>query len=183
MSLARRHNPKGRKTRLTAELQEKICSHLRAGLTIETTAAIVGIGVQTFREWVARGLGTDINRSKTPLHAAFAAAIQKARAEGEAYHVLNIRAKAADNWQASAWYLERVYPQKYARRVEVTGSEGGPIETRQEITLKILADPEAVDIVAELYDRLAMGQVDARRPGGVRNQESLDPGSPSDPAQ
>lgn len=30
-------------------------------------------------------------------------------------------------WTAAAWWLERRLPQRYARRVELTGAEGGPI--------------------------------------------------------
>ena len=42
-------------------------------------------------------------------------------------------AKAVDkNWQAAAWWLERRHPAEYARRekVEMTGKDGGPIESR-----------------------------------------------------
>jgi hypothetical protein len=30
-------------------------------------------------------------------------------------------------WTAAAWFLERRYPGRYARRVEVTGAEGQPL--------------------------------------------------------
>ena len=47
----------------------------------------------------------------------FRDSVQKARAEAEGAHIMNIR-KAADNgvWQASAWYLERSHPSKWGKK-------------------------------------------------------------------
>ena len=40
-----------------------------------------------------------------------------AMAEAEALHVGVIATAARKSWQASAWFLERKYPQKWGRRV------------------------------------------------------------------
>lgn len=37
----------------------------------------------------------------------------------------------AGQWTAAAWWLERRMPERYARRVEVSGPEGGPIPVEQ----------------------------------------------------
>ena len=51
------------------------------------------------------------------MYSEFSEAVKKARAEAEGAHIRNIR-KAADNgtWQASAWFLERSFPQKWGKR-------------------------------------------------------------------
>ena len=46
----------------------------------------------------------------------FSNAVKKALADGELYHVNNIRRHAQNNWQASAWMLERKFPKKYGRQ-------------------------------------------------------------------
>jgi predicted transposase YbfD/YdcC len=63
----------------------------------------------------------------------FREAVESARAKAEVRHVANIAKSANDGvWQASAWYLERSYPQKWGRlnRTEISGPDGGPIEAR-----------------------------------------------------
>jgi hypothetical protein len=40
--------------------------------------------------------------------------IAKALAEGEAVHLARIAEAGRSNWRASAWILERLYPEKYA---------------------------------------------------------------------
>jgi hypothetical protein len=30
-------------------------------------------------------------------------------------------------WTAAAWYLERVHPDRYRRRTEITGADGAPL--------------------------------------------------------
>ena len=46
----------------------------------------------------------------------FSNAVKKALADGELYHVNNIRRHAQNNWQASAWMFERKFPKKYGRQ-------------------------------------------------------------------
>lgn len=47
--------PKGRKTKLTDELTEKICKSMRMGSFIETAAAYAGVHKETLYEWLRKG--------------------------------------------------------------------------------------------------------------------------------
>ena len=49
------------------------------------------------------------------MYSEFSEAVKKARAEAEGAHIRNIK-ESVDNgtWQASAWFLERSFPQKWA---------------------------------------------------------------------
>lgn len=108
---------RGRPTKYHDDRCEAILHALRQGNTKRTAALVGGIHYVTLNEWC-----------KT--YPDFSEAVEKAEAEAEALHVANIRTHSADNWQASAWWLERRRHGDYRRRekVEVTGEDGKPIE-------------------------------------------------------
>jgi hypothetical protein len=79
-------------------------------------AKAAGVSSETFAQW----------RRK---HPRFAELVQQAIAKGADEHLRRIeKAAEAGDWRASAWYLERILPQHFARnRVEVTGAGGAPL--------------------------------------------------------
>lgn len=108
------------------------------GIGIETAAAIVDISDRTIwkwqhrgQEWISEALKTDVNdestddegepeevevpESEVP-YVRFVQGLKKARGEAEIFHLKNIKLHSRMSWQASAWYLERVKPERYARR-------------------------------------------------------------------
>ena len=121
-----------RPTKLTKEVQEKIVTAIGAGNYQDTAAAYAGISSTTFFRWMAEaqnpGAGKELRE--------FRAAVEKARADAEARNVALIQ-NAAQNgtWQAAAWFLERSHPTKWGRinRTEISGPDGGPIETKVDI--------------------------------------------------
>lgn len=97
-----------RPSKLTPELQDKLVEVFRIGQTsIEDACAYVGIGTTTYHRWMQE------NRE-------FRDVIQKARAEAVVGYLAVIR-KAANSgqWQAAAWWLERVLPAQYGRKSQV----------------------------------------------------------------
>jgi len=147
----------GRRPKLTEELQQRILVAVRAGVGIEESFRLAGIGVTTGHEWVRRGRGQDKTRQTAPLYAKFAQALEKALAEDEAARIARINAAGrggavvytrtvtttkgetisetrttSPQWQADAWYLERKHPQRWAlrSRFEHSGPDGGPIPIR-----------------------------------------------------
>lgn len=132
----------GRPTKLSLEIQERIVSAITAGNYIETAAAFAGISKVTLYKWLRRGA-----RAHAGAHHEFVNAIEKALASAEVRDVATI-ARAASGydvertketagvggitvrettkyrefaWQAAAWRLERKHPERWGRRVEVTG--------------------------------------------------------------
>jgi hypothetical protein len=63
--------------------------------------------------------------------------IEKAEGEAEAVYTRIVADAAVKNWTAAAWWLERRRPEDFARRerVEMTGKDGGPIDTRDLSTI------------------------------------------------
>ena len=120
----------GRNTKLTTELTEKICEALRAGNYIETACEFAGIVPATYYRWIADSEKPDAG----VLLVEFREAVKKARATAEVRNVALIQQAAQDpnKWQASAWWLERSFPNRWGRQQKVTqeisGPNGGPIE-------------------------------------------------------
>lgn len=115
-----------RPTKLTPELQEKICQAIRAGNYIETAAAYAGISKVTLHEWMRRGRretervekaeGRAKVRKKEAPFVGFLNSVEKALAEAEVRDVFIIGKAAEENWQAAAWRLERKFPDRWGRR-------------------------------------------------------------------
>ncbi len=124
---------KGRPSKLTPEVRDRICQLLKAGNTFRTACEVAGIGASTGLEWRARGEDRHCAREGDEAFAAFADATRKAEEEATARNVALIQKAAAEGtWQAAAWWLERKFPAEWARidRHEHTGRGGGPIQVQ-----------------------------------------------------
>jgi hypothetical protein len=90
-------------SKLTPDLQERICQLIRAGNTHEIAAEATGVSARAFYNW----------KSTKP---AFREAIERAEADAEAILVARIsKAAAAGSWRAATWLLERRNPERWAR--------------------------------------------------------------------
>ena len=98
-----------RPSKYTPERCAAILTAIRGGNTRIIAAKMAGISDSTLSDWMIR-------------FPSFRDDIEKADAEAEGWHVLNVRQHAAETWQASAWWLERRRPKQWGRvdRVDVT---------------------------------------------------------------
>jgi hypothetical protein len=94
---------RGRRTRLTPQLQRKICRLLERGHTVGTVCAALGLPDRSFHRYCAR-------------NAAFLAETQRARAKGRVRIVDSILDDR--DWRGKAWYLERTAPAEFGRVAE-----------------------------------------------------------------
>ena len=121
----------GRKTKRTPFVERKICRAIADGLPFGLAAAHGGIKGVTLNMW----------RRKFPQ---FNEAIEQAIASGINRRLKQIR-RAGDegDWKASAWWLEHVVPEHYAKsRIEL--AHIGQVEHTFTIPLKILDEIAAV---------------------------------------
>ena len=129
----------GRPTKLNDDLQERLVKVIKAGNYIETASAYVGISKNTLYSWLRRGEAEKVRREKgekgkgsETKYIRFSDAIERALAEAEIRDVLKIDRASESQWQASAWRLERKFPEKWGRKYEVKsevmGKDGGAIE-------------------------------------------------------
>lgn len=149
-----------RPIKLNAEIQKQIIDLIRAGNYIETASSCVGVNKSTLYEWLKRGArekqknGDKINKSEQ-IYVEFSNAVEKAIAEAEARDVLIIQKASQTDWKASAWRLERKFPNKWGRKDHITAdvTQENVEKTETFITHQIDTDPETVELVRQLWRR------------------------------
>lgn len=110
---------RGRPTSLTPELQERFFAAISDGASYKQACDLVGITYATlknWRHWAQEG--------KEPW-CAFFADLKKHEAEGDLFHLRRIR-RGEQNWQSSAWWLERRRP-RWRMRSNMPGAGGGTV--------------------------------------------------------
>lgn len=132
----------GRPSKLTPERQERIVLAVSAGSYPEVAARANGVDASTFYRWMARG---DDPVERDPRYRVFREAVKEAEARAEVVAIGRIQqAAAGGTWTASAWYLERKYPDRWGRkdqiRQEVSGPGGGPVEVDPAATVLSFLD-------------------------------------------
>lgn len=105
----------GRPTLLSDAVQDRLVEAFKLGqISIPSACHYAGIGERTYHTWMSKGAD-----GEEP-YAQFRQDIEKARSEAVMVNLAVIR-KAAQNgqWQAAAWWLERVLPKEYGRKTTV----------------------------------------------------------------
>ncbi len=144
---------------MTEQVQKIICETVGNGGTDRAAALRAGIDPRTLRRWKQQG-----GDGEEP-YAAFLAAYEKAEGDFALRHLLLIGKAGTDGtWQASAWLLERRYPEEYGRKVvqgqfEHSGPGGGPLEVAT-TTVPLGLTEEEAEAYVKLCDSAA-----ARRAG------------------
>jgi hypothetical protein len=135
-----------RKTRCSPELQEDLLKLIRAGLPLHWAAKARGIEPRTIRNWVTWGReGTNATTPPREPYRSFVVALEKALATplARAINVLNKSMEEGDAATAR-WLLATRYPADFGQRArhEISGVDGGPIETSNVGGIIIQAIPE-----------------------------------------
>lgn len=107
-----------RRSKLTPELQARICKYIEEGYTIEQSCALSGIGVSTYYRWLEKG-----RKHKKGKYQEFWEATQTSEQIAEAKILQTILQTAKSDplknikgdWKAAAWYLERRKPKRWAK--------------------------------------------------------------------
>lgn len=143
----------GRPSKLTPEVQEKICNAIRAGNYYEAACAYAGIDYSTFRRWMIKG-----EKTKKGKYHEFCEAVKKAEYEAEMRLVAMWQKHMPDNWQAIATFLERRFPERWARRLDVKQEVQGQVKIEHDIARKIVEDPEASELAFKLFERVVQNE-------------------------
>lgn len=124
-----------RRPKQSPERIQAVLNALRVGNTRRASAAAAGVSHETFYRWM-----DDVT---------FSDAVTQAEAEAELRFLGQIAKHAASSPQAAQWWLERRRRDDYGQKnaVELTGANGGPIET--------------VDLTATLGDHERQALADA----------------------
>lgn len=123
-------------------IRNTIIIWMRQGSYARAAAESVGVGESTLYHWLEEGEG-DAKKGVASEKREFWEAFTRARAEGEVGLVADVRSMAKKDGRLALEMLARRNPKQWGRRrLEVTGADGGPIES---------ADTPAVD-----YDKLTL---------------------------
>ena len=120
----------GRKTKLNADVQKRICDALQKGNTRRVACLVGGIAEQTLSNWLNKGENPRLKKDGSPYKEdepfiEFLGSIKKAEATAEQEALVHIKNAMPDSWQAAAWYLERKRPQDWAKQDRNAAREEG----------------------------------------------------------
>lgn len=114
------------KKKLTDELIKNISKALSLGLNVRGACDYAGISEPTYYAYMAQA-EEDIRHEAKSKYVEFFNSVKTAKAAFRIYHMTKIR-EAAENgsWQASAWSLERLFPDEYGRQDKIVITETDP---------------------------------------------------------
>jgi hypothetical protein len=123
----------GRPTKLSAELQARLCEAIRSGNYRETAAQWAGVSPETLSRWMHR---------KGARYDAFRRAVLEAERAAEIRAVALVMKAAADDPAHARWWLERKFPDRWGRRErhELTGEGGGPVRVEHGVRVYLPAE-------------------------------------------
>jgi transposase len=102
---------RGRKTKLTPAVQAAVIKALEAGNYFAVACEVAGIGERTGYRWLERG-----EKATSGPYRQFWQSVKIAEAKAEASAVQSVRKAMATQWQAPMTFLERKFPERWARR-------------------------------------------------------------------
>ena len=105
----------GRPSKLTPEVQQKIVTAIRAGNSPQDAAVYAANTERTFDRWIARG-----EKAPAGPYPRFWEAVKAAESEAEVRAVAIIQQSMPANWRAAMTYLERKYPRRWGRQLDIT---------------------------------------------------------------
>ena len=139
-----------RPSKLTEDVKRRFLTSIRAGNDKKVAAAMAGISESTLYSWLEQARKPEAD----PEFLEFSESLTQAEAEAEVAAVARIQ-QAAQNgrWQASAWWLERKYGERWGRndkiRQELSGPNGEPlalsIEDAKKAVLAYLDEGDSKD--------------------------------------
>ena len=120
------------KAKLTANMVIEAVNLISNGATNRDVCAYLGVHEGTWYRW--------LQTPKTVNQRELCEAIKKAEVKRKLWHIQQIQ-KASENgsWQASAWYLERKYPQEWSKAERTAEDPNAPaIENAKKVCVEII---------------------------------------------
>jgi hypothetical protein len=103
---------RGRPSKYTPEVVERICYSLSQGNTRTTAVTCAGVSMPTFHTWM----------NEFP---DFSDAIKRAEEQAVEHYVNVIHTASTQTWQAAAWYLERRRKEDFGKQDKVDITTNG----------------------------------------------------------
>ena len=117
MSEETQERPVGRPRVMTSEKKIAVLAFLAAGGSRNGAAKYIGVSPTTIRAEAKRD-------------SEFAHGLMRAEAACFMHHLANISRASASDWRASAWFLERKFPEEFSKNRRVKSTEDAVIVVR-----------------------------------------------------
>jgi len=145
----------GRKPKIAVDedLIDDICSVIKAGNYIKTACEYAGIDESTFYRYMKLG-EQDVKDEKDSVYSEFYKSVKKARSTAEVRNVAVINKASKESWQASAWWLERSFPDRWGRKaISVEADLTGNLKHQHEGEIKDVKkyDDETKELLQKLF--------------------------------
>ena len=138
------------------DVWQKLNQAISVGMYIQDACVFAGISDRQFRRWrelAQQGIEPYAHRWQE---------INKSEASGVLRHLLNIQTAGNNgSWQASAWLLERKYPDKFGKREH----------------LKVSQDDNDYDVVLHWADGNEFIDADVSDMSGIKKEQESDNGT------
>lgn len=103
-----------RPSKLTPEIQVKICDAIRHGATYWAAAESSGIAYSTLNQWMTK---------PGKKYEEFLEAIKRANADAQLDLLAKIQAATRTDWRAASWILERRFRNDFGAAIDVTSGD------------------------------------------------------------
>jgi len=114
---------RGRPSKLTPELQQKLVDAIRTGNYYSAACAYAGVSYKVFRDWMIRGEAQESGK-----YCDFRKAITRAESEAEVRTVALWQKAIPEDWRAAQMFLERRHPDRWGKREKVEHGGGVSID-------------------------------------------------------
>lgn len=132
--------------KLTDELCDNICNEIKAGVPIAHASVAHGISKSTFYSWYKKGKeSTRKSKFRT-----FYEKVEEAKSIAITLRARRIYKAGESNWQADAWWLERVDPENFGRKDHHT-VQSESVNTNINFNMK--SDDEVLKEHADTFER------------------------------
>jgi hypothetical protein len=134
----------GRKPKLTKDSEKRIIGLLEAGVPKDLACFAIGINSRTLRVWHERA------RNGEARYVAFWDNVETAIAKAQSSMLVQIRKAGAKDWKALAWFMERVWSERYGYKSQVKVSVEAELEKMLDVATTVLGTEAAAKLFAAL---------------------------------
>lgn len=156
----RKHDPDDHQARI-----ERLKAALGSGAHLSTAASYAGVSPSTLSKWIKEGqrlrevleaVRSDPDDTREPSPQEWeliwlTEELEAAEAKAEHGLVEIVQGAAQEEWKAAAWLLERRFKERWARRSEMTGADGGALQV-DDVAVRRQQVMDALEAVKERLD-------------------------------
>ena len=125
---------------------------LKAGVPREVACAGVGIDSRTLRIWMERA------RSGEAKFVALESAIELAQSEAQSSMLVRIRKHGDKGWRALAWFLERVWSDRYGYKAQTRVTVEAELERILDLATAVLGSDAAAKLLSAIVGEAGTGE-------------------------